>query len=186
MVIMAAGCSTIKKAEKEIEEIKEKIEGVKDAVNSREKPETASSKDEVAMSTVVWLDPDISGWPITEDYLADHTGDPGHITYWKSQGIMHDWKDDRGSVGNPWIFIPSEELGEPAGKYYATTWEHITRGNPRKPKRNCNGGHIKKSKIPKSWTPTINKAYPQMYSGMARRGYSGTVARSLVKMQTWL
>ena len=174
MMLMSQGC------------IMRDLAGKLDLSRLWKKPQPeAVAVDELDMSKVVWLDPDISGWPITEKYLADHTGDPGHITYWNSPGIMQDWKDDNGSVGNPWIFIPSEELGEPAGKWYATTWEHITRSNPRKPKVNCNGYHIKKPKVPETWMPINGKTYPQMYSGMARRGYLGTVARSPVVMKVW-
>ena len=69
----------------------------------REKPET-KSPDAIPAEKIIWLGRDVSGYKITEATTnAVYDFRARLVHYNGSPGIMRNWKQVKGSVGNPWI-----------------------------------------------------------------------------------
>lgn len=133
-------------------------------------------------SPLVWLDGDISGWPVTATLNAHISGrvlklENDKATVWP-RGF-----DARGGGdvnGTAWIFI------QDGGTWYAMTWEHLRTGQHEKLTAWVKGadGHIQHRKFD-TWLPVSGETYGFMVSTIARGPIRTVNERSNVSMVRW-
>jgi hypothetical protein len=138
--------------------------------------------DAISLSGVVWLDMDISGWPITTS-LNPHVS--GGVLWLENdkENVWPDGVEARGGGGcnaNAWIFVKVD------GTWYAATWEYLRRGGHHKQAAWLKGGDGHISSPPLStWYPRSGETYGHMVSTLARGGYRTIDERSNVALHTW-
>ncbi len=140
-------------------------------------------KDELSLKDVVWLDTDISGWPITTQLNASVSGGSMLLPYDKAR--VWPTAKTRASNGGPlngnaWIVV---NVG---GTWYAATWEWLRTGQTSKPISAVTGGggHIPKAPL-NAFRPRSGETYGFMVSTPARTGDRTINERSNVSLVVW-
>lgn len=161
---------------------KRNSESLKITVESQDDVSPLQSPDVIDLSQVVWLDADVSTWPVTHDLSISFNGDD--IVYnteatseWPKK-FMGDVAKGGYLVGNPWIFIERD------GKWHGMTYEWLRKGQKSKPLHTVKGDHIKKTGW-HSWAPTDGQRYAFMLSGLARNSDRNIEARTPAVFATW-
>ncbi|MCC5843645.1 MAG: hypothetical protein JJU05_05275 [Verrucomicrobia bacterium] len=162
-----------------VEEIAEEVA----AVDAENVAPSGNGQDEISMSGVVWLDANVSGWPITTQLNARVSGGSILLPYDKASS----WPTARtrasnGSplVGNVWIFVNR------GGTWYAATWDWMRPGQTAKSTSAVRGtgGHIRSAPL-NNFTPRSGETYGFMVSTPARSAERTINQRSNVSLVVW-
>lgn len=144
----------------------------------------AIAQDEIPLDDIVWLDKDVSKWPITHALSVRIR--PGVIEYnttavdeWP-QRYLGDIYSGGNLVANSWILIPDGD------KYYALTTEWLKAGQKSKHIDTIKGDHLNNnSRFPRGWKPTPGVTYGVSVSALARNGASSIEARCPIVLVVW-
>lgn len=131
-----------------------------------EKPHTSSG--------IVWLDADVSHWPVTTDLKVNISG--GLITL--NYGKANKWPSRNGVNANPWIIVNR------GGVLYAATWEWMKTGQTTKSTAAVHGSHINHAPL-NSFRPRSGEIYGFMVSSLARGGQRTVNERSHIVFVRW-
>lgn len=137
----------------------------------------------INLSSVRWLDTNISGWAQTATLNASLSGGTLVLSYDKANAwpTARTRASDGGPlVGNVWIFVNRN------GTWYGATWDWMRRGQTSKAKNSVRGtgGHIPHAPL-NSFTPSPGQTYGFMVSTVARGGERTINERSNVSMVVW-
>lgn len=138
--------------------------------------------DEIDLSSLIWLYPDISGWDITSELSVSFSG--------ASVCLEYDKKDEwpiveifgtTDVVANAWVFA------ETRGQWYAATFEWMRPGQTCKAQAAVEGGHIKRNPFEADgWTPESGEELYFMVSGLIRNPtYSNVMERTNIVRVIW-
>ena len=132
----------------------------------------------IDLSSVVWLDKDISGWPETAAMSASVAGDGMHMPYDKATVWPGTNAAGARVNANAWVFVNLE------GTWYAATWEYLRVGQTSKSAATVTASHINHPPL-NSWRPHSGEEIGIMVSGLVRGGSSNISERSNVSMLIW-
>jgi hypothetical protein len=139
--------------------------------------------DELSLKDVVWLDTDISGWPITTQLNASVSGGTMQLPYDKAR--VWPTASTRASNGGPlnanaWIVVNVD------GTWYAATWEWLRTGQTSKPISAVTGGggHIPRPPL-NTFRPRSGETYGFIVSTPARTSDRTINERSNVSLVVW-
>lgn len=138
--------------------------------------------DEIDLSSLIWLYPDISGWEITSELSVSFSGTNVCLEYDKKD----EWPvvqifGTTDVVANAWVFA------ETRGQWYAATFEWMRPGQTCKAQAAVEGGHIKRNPFEADgWTPESGEELYFMVSGLIRNPtYSNVMERTNIVRATW-
>lgn len=138
--------------------------------------------DEVDLSTLIWLYPDISGWEITSELSVSFSGTNVCLEYDKKD----EWPvvqifGTTDVVANAWVFAETRD------QWYAATFEWMRPGQTCKAQAAVEGGHIKRNPFEADgWTPESGEELYFMVSGLIRNPtYSNVMERTNIVRATW-
>lgn len=125
---------------------------------------------------VIWLDPDVSGWPESSRVTSASIGDPPICIHHTKAG---QWPVKDGLEGNPWIFVNLD------GRWYGATFEWLAPGQQCKAIHRDNiGEHIGRAPLSR-WRPRSGELVGLMVSARARFHADTVRERSNVVMLRW-
>lgn len=140
-------------------------------------------------SDVTWIDPDISGWPVTANLNVTVTNqfvilDSDKKNVWPATGNPILGSTNTCCNANAWVFA---KFGE---RWYAVTWEWLKRGQSAKNRSAFEGGHTRRPPFfgggNPTWTPQNGEIYGLMVSGFARFGIPANIReRSNIVFYKW-
>ena len=118
---------------------------------------------------------DVRTWAETSVLSAGYNGSTVTLAHSKAGK----WSPDSDNLeGNPWVIVQS------GGKWYATTWEHLRRGQQSKQMPPASfPGHIKSGEL-RAWVPQRGETFGFMVSGRCRLNI-GTKERSNISWVTY-
>jgi len=153
------------------------------AVDSENLQPSSNARDEISLNGVVWLDANVSGWPVTTQLNARVSGSSIMLPYDKASSwpIAKTRANNGGPlVGNVWIFVNR------GGTWYAATWDWMRPGQTSKSTSAVRGtgGHIRSAPL-NTFTPRSGETYGFMVSTPARSGERTINERSNVSMVVW-
>ena len=140
-----------------------------------------TSADQIDLSTVNWLDTNISGWAQTSTITAVSIGSPPiNIEHTKAGQWPAITSGGTIVEGNPWIFAKVD------GQWQAATYEWLRPGQTEKQISAENIGEYTKKAPLDGWQPKSGETVGLMVSTPARGGPDGPVnERSNVILVTW-
>lgn len=139
-------------------------------------PAPAPSPPPSELSSVTWLDPDISRWPETSRITSASIGNPPICIEHTKAG---QWPVKDGVEGNPWIFVNLD------GRWYAATYEWLAPGQTCKNINADNiGSHIGRAPL-SSWRPKSGELVGLMVSARARFNADTVQERSNIVLVRW-
>ena len=138
-------------------------------------------------SDVIWIDPNISSWPVTASVTANVSGSSLVINDTKRNVWPKRFHTDLQSDccnRSLWIFVKNE------GQWYAATFEYMRLGQVNKNAEAVNGQQIKRAPFfggGTRWEPAEGEVYGFMTSGMARFNLNNNNVqeRSNVALYRW-
>ncbi len=115
---------------------------------------------------LVWLDADISAWPVVSPLAASVAGGTLHLQYSHASAwpvARQRAKDGGPLVGNVWVIARIE------GTWYAATWDWMRLGQQSKAAASLRGtgGHIQHAPLNR-WTPSPGEPLGLIVSTPAR------------------
>ena len=130
---------------------------------------------------VVWLAPDVSGWPVTSRLNAKYSGGKVILDYDKADvWPAGDTARDGGPVNaNPWVLVEKD------GKVYAMTFEWLRNGQRAKPMSTVNWAHVKRREFPEPWKPQSGDRVGYMVSGLIRSNSRNVSERTNLVWTVW-
>jgi hypothetical protein len=131
---------------------------------------------------MIWLDANISGWPVTAKLNAYISGVDLVLSNTK-QNLWPDGPDARGGGAvnaNAWVIVKRD------GKWYAATWEYLRTGQhwKRAAWLKAGDGHIP-HRVMDGWVPQKGERIGHMVSTLARGPYRTIDERSNVDWMVW-
>jgi hypothetical protein len=153
------------------------------AVDSENLQPSSNAQDEISLNGVVWLDANVSGWPVTTQLNARVSGGSILLPYDKASSwpVARTRASNGGPlVGNVWIFVNR------GGTWYAATWDWMRLGQTSKSTSAVRGtdGHIRSAPL-NTFTPRSGETYGFMVSTPARSSERTINERSNVSMVVW-
>lgn len=147
-------------------------------------------------SDVVWLDTNVSSWPVTANLnvsvsSAFVTLDSSKKNVWRA--AYNPILQNACCNANAWVFVKFDETRHPSiqtPKWYAVTWEWLKRGQSAKNRSAFEGGHTRRfpfvgGGVP-TWQPKNGEIYGLMVSGFARYRIPANVQeRSNIVFYKW-
>ncbi len=144
---------------------------------------TGGGSDAISLSSVVWLDTDVSGWSMAATLNASVGGGMINLPYDKANvwPTTSTRASDGGPInGNCWVFVRVN------GTWHAATFDWMRTGQAAKAATAVRGtgGHIPHAPL-NTWTPRSGERYGFMVSTPARTDDRTINERSNVSMVTW-
>ena len=137
-----------------------------------------TTSDGIALSSVTWLNTDVSSWKQTSTLSVSISGGTITLNYDKANTWPSGSVDGTKVNANPWVFVKLDN------KWYAATFEWLRPGQTSKPTSTVDGSHINASPL-SSWHPKSGETYGFMVSGLARSSTRNVTERTQVVMAKW-
>ena len=165
--------------------LRDEIENIKDVIDpdgeDEGNPPVVDPVPSDDFGGVVWLAPDVSGWPVTSRLNVKYSDGKVILDYDKaSVWPAGDTARDGGPVNaNPWVLVEKD------GKVYAMTFEWLRNGQRAKPMSTVNWAHVKRREFPEPWKPQSGDRVGFMVSGLIRSSSRNVSERTNLVWTVW-